>query len=159
MDKTPEIDEVDLKILAILTQDAGIPYTEVAKKIFVSDGTVHGRMRKMKELGIIKGSQLIVNYAKLGWDITAFLGIYLDKSSLYDEVAAALKDITEIVEMNYTTGSYSIFVKIICRDTIHLREVLHDKIQKVAGIQRTETFISLDETVSRTVYFDNIKLS
>lgn len=147
MAKNLEIDNVDRQILALLIQDATLAYTEIAKKVFVSDGTVHVRMRKMKDMGIIKGSQLMIDYAKLGWDITAFLGIYLDKSSLYDDAAAQLQKIPEVVEMHYTTGIYSVFVKIRCRDTKHLREVLHDKIQKVTGIQRTETFISLEESM------------
>lgn len=150
MAKNLEIDNVDRKILALLTQDATMPFTEIAKKVFVSDATVHVRMRKMREMGIIKGSQLIIDYAKLGWDITAFLGIYLDKSSLYDDAAEQLRTISEVVEMHYTTGIYSVFVKIRCRDTKHLRAVLHDKVQKVTGIQRTETFISLEESLHQT---------
>ncbi|EAY27359.1 Lrp/AsnC ligand binding domain-containing protein [Microscilla marina] len=147
MAKNLEIDNVDRQILALLTQDATMAFTEIAKKVFVSDATVHVRMRKMREMGIIKGSQLMIDYAKLGWDITAFLGIYLDKSSLYEDAAKQLQKIPEVVEMHYTTGIYSVFVKIRCRDTKHLREVLHDKIQKVTGIQRTETFISLEESM------------
>ncbi|MDI9874182.1 MULTISPECIES: Lrp/AsnC ligand binding domain-containing protein [Bacteroidota] len=155
MEKVPGIDQVDLKILGLLMSDATMPYTEIAKKIHVSSGTVHVRMAKMEEMGIVKGSQLIVDHTRLGWDISAFLGIYLDKSSLYAEVADQLMQIPEVVSINYTTGIYSIFAKIVCRDTVHLREVLHDKIQKVAGIQRTETFISLEESVNRSVPFAN----
>lgn len=151
MDKNLEIDNTDLKILNILVQDANTPYTEVAKRVYVSDATVHVRMRKMREMGVIKGAQLNVDYSKLGWDISAFLGIYLDKSSLYDQVSDQLEEIPEVTAMHYTTGIYSIFAKIVCRDTNHLRQVLHDKIQKIKGIQRTETFISLEETVNRTV--------
>lgn len=100
-------------------------------------------------MGIIKGHHLTVDYEKLGYDISAFLGIYLDKSSLYDQVAEGLSEIPEIVGVHYTTGLYGIFVKIICKDTTHLRNVLHDKIQQIKGIQRTETFISLEEGVNR----------
>ncbi len=146
MEKT---DDLDLKILSILTNDASKSYKEIGEELFVSGGTVHVRVKKMKELGIIKGSQVVVDYEKLGYDIVAFLGIYLDKSSLYDEVAEALMNIPEMVAAHYTTGAYSIFAKIICRDTNHLRDVLHDKIQNVSGIQRTETFISLVESVER----------
>lgn len=153
MDKNLEIDNTDLQILSLLMQDANMPYTEIGKKVFVSGGTVHVRMRKMIEMGIVKGSQLIIDYAKLGWDISAYLGIYLDKSSLYAEVSKELEKIPEVVSANYTTGNYSIFAKIICRDTQHLREVLHDKIQKVSGIQRTETFISLEESINRSIPF------
>jgi Lrp/AsnC family transcriptional regulator for asnA, asnC and gidA len=115
----------------------------------VSGGTVHVRMKKMESLGIVKGAQLLIDYSKIGWDISAFLGIYLDKSSLYEDVAKQLEAIPEVVNIHYTTGIYSIFAKIICRDTQHLREVLHDKIQRVTGIQRTETFISLEESLIR----------
>jgi len=153
MEKNPEIDTIDLKILTLLMEDANMPYTEIGKRIQVSGGTVHVRMKKMEQFGIVKGSQLVIDYSKLGWDISAFLGIYLDKSSLYDEVATQLLDIPEVVNINYTTGNYSIFAKIICRDTQHLREVLHDKIQKVQGIQRTETFISLEERINRPIAF------
>lgn len=151
MDKNFEIDKTDLKILSLLMQDAKMPYTAIGEKIFVSGGTVHVRMAKMEQMGIVKGSQLIVDPIKLGWDISAFIGIYLDKSSLYDEVADQLEKIPEVVSINYTTGMYSIFAKIVCRDTSHLREVLHDKVQKVQGIQRTETFISLEERTIRPI--------
>lgn len=153
MEKNIEIDETDLKILGLLMVDANMPYTEIGKRVHVSGGTVHVRMGKMEQAGIVKGSQLVIDHTKLGWDIAAFLGIYLDKSSLYAEVAEQLTKIPEVVSINYTTGIYSIFAKIVCRDTVHLREVLHDKIQKVQGIQRTETFISLEETVNRSVPF------
>jgi Lrp/AsnC family transcriptional regulator, regulator for asnA, asnC and gidA len=151
MDKNLEIDNVDLQILSLLMEDANMPYTEIGKKVFVSGGTVHVRMNKMEQMGIVKGAQLVIDYAKLGWDISAFLGIYLDKSSLYEEVSKELEKIPEVVSAHYTTGNYSIFAKIICRDTQHLREVLHDKIQKVKGIQRTETMISLDESINRSI--------
>ena len=154
MDKNSQIDNTDLKILSLLTQDANMPYTEIADKVNVSSGTVHVRMRKMTDLGIVTGAQITINYAKLGWDVTAFLGIYLDKSSLYDEVVQKLAQIAEVVSLNYTTGAYSIFAKILCKDTNHLREVLNDKIQKVGGIQRTETFISLEETLCKPTFFD-----
>ncbi len=153
MEKKLEIDNTDLRILSYLMQDANMPFTEIGQKLGISGGTIHVRMNKMREKGIVKGSQLIIDVSKLGWDITAFLGIYLDKSSLYEEVAADLIAITEVVNIHYTTGIYSIFAKIVCRDTQHLREVLHDKIQKVGGIQRTETFISLEESVNRSIPF------
>ncbi len=148
-----EIDLVDKQILSILMKDAKTPYTEIADKIHVSGGTVHVRMRRLTELGIVRGANLSIDHTKIGYDICAFLGIYLDKSSLYDEVAEQLKDIPEVVSAHYTTGLYSIFVKILCRDTKHLRDILHYKIQKIAGIQRTETFIALEETIDRPIDF------
>lgn len=149
MDKKSELDPLDYKILEILVDNANLPYTEIGQRLDVSGGTVHVRMKKMESLGIVKGAQLLIDYSKIGWDISAFLGIYLDKSSLYEDVAKQLEAIPEVVNIHYTTGIYSIFVKIICRDTQHLREVLHDKIQRVTGIQRTETFISLQESLIR----------
>jgi Lrp/AsnC family transcriptional regulator for asnA, asnC and gidA len=151
MDKNLEIDNVDLKILSLLMENADIPYTDIAKKVFVSGGTVHVRMKKLQEMGIVKGSSLSIDYSKLGYDITAFLGIYLEKSTYYDQAAKDLENIPEVVNVHYTTGNYSMFVKIICKDTNHLRQVLHDKIQKVAGIQRTETIISLEESINRNI--------
>jgi Lrp/AsnC family transcriptional regulator for asnA, asnC and gidA len=111
-------------------------------------------MKRLEDLGIVTGAQLKIDYSKLGYDIIAFLGIYLEKSSMYAEVAEELKAIPEIVSIHYTTGNYSIFAQVICKDTKHLRSVLHDKIQNVKGIQRTETFISLEESVVRPVKLD-----
>lgn len=154
MEEKYKIDKTDLRILELLMQDAKRPYTEIAKKINVSQGTVHVRMNKMTEAGIIGKTTLRLNYAKLGYDITAFIGIFLEKSSLYEQVLAKLKNIPEITGIHYTTGNYSMFVKMHCRDTNHLKEVLHDKLQQVPGIDRTETMISLGESLDR-----NIKLS
>src|SRR5690606_28714991 len=153
MNKNYDIDNVDLKILSLLAEDAKMPYTEVAKKVFVSGGTVHVRMRKMEEMGIVKGTTLKMDYAKMGYDITTILGIYLEKSSLYDDVIKKLVLIPEIVKIHYTTGNYKIFVKMHCKDSKHLKDVLHDKIQTVEGIERTETIISLEESLNRHIQF------
>jgi Lrp/AsnC family transcriptional regulator, regulator for asnA, asnC and gidA len=152
--RVADLDDTDHQIISILMLDARTPFTDIAKQINVSSGTIHVRMKKLEDMGVVKGSYLQVDYAKLGYDIAAFLGIYLDKSDLYDEVAEALKGIPEIVFANYTTGLYNIFAKIVCRDTEHLKFVLHDKIQKIKGIQRTETFISLEESINRPLYID-----
>jgi len=149
-----ELDNTDKSILSILMKNGKTTYAEVAKAVHVSGGTVHGRMKKMEEMGVVTGSNITIDHTKLGYDISAFLGIYLNKSSLYEEVSEELKQIPEIVAAHYTTGNYSIFAKIICRDTMHLRKVLHDKIQKIQGIQRTETFISLEESINRPLNID-----
>jgi Lrp/AsnC family transcriptional regulator, regulator for asnA, asnC and gidA len=154
MSRNFEFDNTDLKILEILMQDAKRPFTEVAKKVNVSQGTVHVRMNKMEDAGILDKTTLRINYAKLGYDITAFIGIYLEKSALYDSVLSKLRSIPEITNIHYTTGNYSMFIKIHCRDTNHLKEVLHDKMQQVEGIERTETMISLEESLDR-----NLKLT
>jgi Lrp/AsnC family transcriptional regulator for asnA, asnC and gidA len=152
MDKILDIDNVDLKIISLLNDDAKTPYTEIAKKVFVSSGTVHVRMRKLEDMGIVKSATLNIDFSKLGYDISAFLGIYLEKSSLYDTVINNLKQIPEVINAYYTTGNYSIFAKIICKDTNHLRTVL-DNIQKVDGIDRTETLIVLEESINRPIQF------
>lgn len=151
MSKISEIDKLDRQILSMLMKDAKTPYTDIAKQLYVSGGTIHVRMKKLEQLGIVKAASLEIDHAKLGYDISAFLGIYLDKSSMYSDVAKDLKSIPEIVSAHYTTGLYNIFAKIICRDTKHLRNVLHYKIQNIKGIQRTETFISLEESVERPI--------
>jgi Lrp/AsnC family transcriptional regulator for asnA, asnC and gidA len=149
----PEIDDLDRQILAKLIEDGKLPYTDIAKQLFVSSGTIHVRMKKMEQMGIVMGSSIMIDYHKLGYHISAFLGIYLDKSALYDAVASHLALVPEVVEVNYTTGAYSMFVKIVCKDTNHLRVVLHDKIEKIIGIQRLETFISLEQSIHRPVNF------
>lgn len=151
MPQNLEIDNVDLQILDILMKNAKKPYTEVAKQVFVSGGTVHVRMRKLEEAGIVTGNTLEVDITKLGYDITAFIGIFLAKSALYDEVITQLKAIPEIVNVHYTTGNYSMFARIHCKDTQHLKDLLHDRIQKVEGITRTETMISLEESINRHI--------
>ncbi len=150
--KLADIDKLDRQILSILMKDAKTPYTDIAKQLYVSGGTIHVRMKKLEQMGIVKGANLTVDYAELGYDVSAFLGIYLDKSSMYDKVAKSLHSIPEIVGAHYTTGLYNIFAKIVCRDTKHLRMVLHDKIQRIDGIQRTETFISLEESINRPIH-------
>ncbi|UII27076.1 Lrp/AsnC ligand binding domain-containing protein [Fulvivirga maritima] len=149
-----EIDNVDLKILEILLKNAKKPYTEVAKQVFVSGGTVHVRMKKLEDMGVVEGTTLKIDYTKLGYDITAFIGIFLSKSELYDQVIAALKQIPEIINVHYTTGNYSMFAKIHCKDTQHLKNVLHDKIQRVEGIVRTDTMISLEESINRNIQLE-----
>ena len=149
-----KIDDLDIKILNILSHHAEKSYKEIGQELFVSGGTVHVRIKKLKEMGVITAHRMIVDYEKLGYDITAFLGIYLDKSSLYDDVSEQLRNIPEVLAAHYTTGAYSIFVKIICRDTNHLRDVLAGKIQNIKGIQRTETFISLQEGVDRPLLLE-----
>ena len=146
-----ELDNLDTQILSILMNNASIPYTEIAKKLIVSGGTIHVRMKKMEELGVIRGSNLTINPQKIGFDITAFLGIYLEKGSQYNHAVEQLKQVKEVVELHYCTGTYSMFAKIVCRDTTHLRKVLNEDIQAVKGIQRTETIISLEESIKRQI--------
>lgn len=145
------IDKLDLNIIQEMLENAETPYAELGKKLFVSGGTIHVRIKKLEELGIVKGKRLKVNLKQLGYDITAFVGIFLEKSSLYDVVAKELEKIPEIVRLNYTTGNYSMYIEIVCKDIDQLRSVLHDGLQKIKGIERTETLISLAESFNRSV--------
>ena len=146
MSSNYQIDNIDLKILNILSKNAKMPYTEVAKKVFVSGGTVHVRMRKLEKMGVVRGTKLDIDYDKLGYNISSYMGIYLEKSFLYKETVKSLKKIPEIVEIHAITGQYTIFIKIICKDTSHFRNFL-DTVHKVKGITRTETFMSFEETI------------
>ena len=145
------LDKLDLQIIQAMMQDAEISYADLGKQFFVSGGTIHVRIKKLEELGIVQGKRLAIDLKVLGYDIIAFIGIYLEKSSLYDTVALALKNIPQVVRVNYTTGNYSMFVEIVCKDIQQLRFVLHDELQKIKGIERTETLISLEESFSRNV--------
>ncbi|GAA4375991.1 Lrp/AsnC ligand binding domain-containing protein [Hymenobacter koreensis] len=152
MARNYELDDTDRKILALLLEDAKMPYTEIARKVHVSGGTVHVRMARLEELGIVRGATLKIDYPKLGYGVNAFLGIYLLKSSVYSSVAEQLRDIPEVVSIHFTTGAYGVFARLVCRDTQHLRDVLHDRIQLIEGIERTETLISLEETLNRPIH-------
>ena len=145
------LDKLDLQIIQAMMQDAEVSYADLGKQFFVSGGTIHVRIKKLEELGIVQGKRLAVDLKVLGYDIIAFIGIYLEKSSMYDTVAQALKAIPQVVRVNYTTGNYSMFVEIVCKDIQQLRFVLHDELQKIKGIERTETLISLEESFSRNV--------
>lgn len=145
------LDKLDFQIIQEMMEDAEISYADLGKKLFVSGGTIHVRIKKLQELGVVKGTKLSVDLKLLGYDVIAFIGIYLEKSSLYDTVAKELRKIPEIVRVNYTTGNYSMFAEVICKDIQQLRFVLHDELQKIKGIERTETFISLEESFMRNV--------
>ncbi len=147
----PTLDKLDYQIIHEMMDNAEISYADLGKKLFVSGGTIHVRIKKLYEMGIVKGTRLSVDVKQLGYDVIAFIGIYLEKSSLYDTVAKDLKKIPELVRLNYTTGNYSMFAEIVCKDINQLRFVLHDTLQKIKGIERTETLISLEESFSRNV--------
>ena len=145
------LDKLDLQIIHEMLHDGEVPYAELGKKLFVSGGTIHVRIKKLEELGVVKGKKIKVDLKQLGYDITAFIGIFLEKSSMYDAVAKELENIPEIVRLNSTTGNFSMFIELICKDIGQLRSILHDDLQNIKGIERTETFISLDEGFSRNV--------
>lgn len=150
----PQLDELDRKILRQLLQDARTPFLEIARECNVSGATVHLRMQKLEKIGVIQGSRLIVDYRKLGLGLCAFVGLYLEKGNHFDAILAQLKLLPEVVECHYATGNYAIFLKIYCLNPEHLRDLLIDKIQKIEHISRTETFISLEQSINRVPDLD-----
>ena len=142
-----EIDEIDLEILKILTSNAKISFTDLASIIIVSPSTVHVRVKKMEEAGIIKNFTINIDYKMLGFTFTGYLGVFLDNSNVYEKVVSELKLITQITVIDFTTGPFSVFCKIRSRDSESAREVLR-KIQCIDGIQRTETFLSMEEVLN-----------
>ena len=145
------LDKLDLQIIQEMITNAEISYAELGKKLFVSGGTIHVRLKKLEELKVITGKKFTIDLRVIGYDVIAFVGIYLEKSSMYDDVNKELKKIPQVVRVNYTTGNYSMFAEIVCKDIHQLRLVLHDKLQKIKGIERTETLISLEESFNRSV--------
>ncbi|MFK7971950.1 MAG: Lrp/AsnC ligand binding domain-containing protein [Bacteroidia bacterium] len=144
-----QLDKLDRTILEALMKDARMPYLEISRMCGVSGATVHLRVQKLEKMGLIQGSRLMVDYKKLGLGVRAFLGLYLDQVDNYDDIFKRLEEVPEVVECHFTTGTYAMFVKVLCRDTNHLRDVLIEKIQNIPNVRRTETFISLQETVNK----------
>jgi len=141
------LDEVDLQILDILIDNAKTPFTEIAKKLLISAGTVHVRVKKMEESGIIKGSTLILDYNNIGYSFIAYVGIYLSKTSQTRFVLNRLEEIPYVTVAHITTGKFNIFCKIRAKDTIHAKELIF-RIDDIDGIIRTETMISLEESIN-----------
>ncbi len=149
MEGNVQIDSLDKKILSLVTQNARIPFLEVARECKVSGAAIHQRIQRLVNIGVIKGSEFIINPAKIGYHTCAFMGIFLKKASLFNEVVELLKQIPQIVECHYTTGQYAIFIKIYARNNEDLKQMLHDKLQSIDGISSTETILSLEETFKR----------
>ncbi len=146
-----QLDDIDLNILDIISKNARIPFKDVAAEVGVSRAAVHQRVNRMIDLNVIVGSGYHIDPKKIDFKTCTYIGVFLEKGSLYSNVAEKLREIPEIVECHYTTGQYAIFVKVYAKDNEHLRDILSDKIQKIAGVASTETFISLDETFKREV--------
>ena len=154
METNLQIDSLDKKILSLITKNARIPFLEVARECKVSGAAIHQRIQRLMNMGVIKGSEFIINPAKIGYHTCAFMGIFLKKTSLFDKVVKMLEEVPQIVECHYTTGQYAIFIKIYAKSNEHLKRILHDKLQAIAGISATETIISLDESFKRQLPID-----
>ncbi len=142
-----KLDKLDKQILKHLLQDARKPYTEIAKELVVSPGTIHVRLKKMERMGLIKGTSLSVDYDKLGYSFIAYVGIQLSQTSKALKAIDDLRKIPEVTVANLTTGKFSIFCKIRCVDTPHAKEVIY-KINDIEGVYQTETMISLEECIN-----------
>ncbi len=144
-----EIDSLDRKILRHLQADSRKPFLEIARELSVSGGTIHARVNKMREAEIIKGSKVVINYEALGYKTAAFVGIRLAKAGACAEVQEQLKSIPEIVEMHYTTGTYSLMIKTIVPTMNDLYELLLERLQGIDDVQSTETFVVLKTPLAR----------
>ena len=146
-----EIDGIDKEILRDLMEDARKPILQIANKIGISGAAIHQRLRKLEDAGVISGSRFTINHKVLGYKTMAFIGIYLEKAASNAEAVKELKKIPEVLECHYTTGNWSILIKIICADNEHLMHLLNKKIQPIDGVSRTETFISLEQQIERQI--------
>lgn len=142
------LDYLDKKILHMISDDARIPFLEVARACNVSGAAIHQRIQKLQALGVIKGSQFIIDPEKIGYETCAYIGLYLKDPSRFDEVVESLKRIPEVVECHYTTGGFDMFIKIYARNNHHLLTVIHDKLQPL-GLSRSETIISFNAAINR----------
>jgi len=149
MEDQTQIDKLDRKILSLITKNARIPYLEVARECNVSGAAIHQRIQRLMKMGIVSGSEFILDPKKIGFHTCAYVGIFLDNAGLYPQVVAQLKKIPEITQCHYITGGYSIFIKTYTRNNEDLKHVLVDKLQAIEGVSRTETFISLEESFNR----------
>ncbi len=146
-----DLDGIDKKILRHLMEDARIPILEIARKIGISGAAIHQRLRKLEASQVISGSKFIINPKVLGYTTMAYIGIYLDRAMSNPRAVAALEKIPEVLECHYTTGNWSILIKVLCKDNEHLMQVLNKKIQQIEGVSRTETFISLNQQINRQI--------
>ena len=153
VEKKALLDGIDKIIIKHLLEEARTPIQILAKASGISGAAIHQRLKKLENTRVISGSQIILNPKVLGFNTIAFIGIYLDKAIRNPEAVQQLKNIPEVVECHYTTGNWSIFVKLLCRDNEHLMQLLNKNIQSIEGVSRTETFISLQEQISRQVIF------
>ncbi len=145
------IDGIDKKILRALMQDARTPILEIARQVGISGAAIHQRLRKLEKARLIAGSKFVINPKVLGYTTMAFVGIYLDKAMNNPDAVKQLQKIPEVLECHYTTGNWSILIKILCKDNEHLMHVLNKEIQTIQGVSRTETFISLQQQIDRQI--------
>ncbi len=145
------IDGIDKIILRQLMKDARKPILEIARKVGISGAAIHQRLRKLEKSGLLAGSKFIVDPKILGYRTMAFIGVYLDRAANNARAVRQLEDIPEVIECHYTTGNWSILIKILCKNNEDLMNLLNKKIQAIDGVSRTETFISLQQQIDRQI--------
>ena len=153
VEKKALLDGIDKIIIKHLLKEARTPIQILSNACGISGAAIHQRLKKLENSGVVSGSQIILNPKILGFNTVAFIGIYLDKAIRNPEAVRQLKNIPEVIECHYTTGNWSIFVKLLCRDNEHLMQLLNKNIQTINGVSRTETFISLQEQISRQIVY------
>lgn len=146
-----KIDKLDKQILEIISTNARIPFKDVAAECGVSRAAIHQRVQRLIDMKVIIGSGYHVNPGSLGYNTCTFVGIKLERGSMYKRVSEALKAIPEIVECHFTTGPFTILIKLYARDNAHLMELLNDRIQEITGVISTETLISLNQSIRKEV--------
>lgn len=151
MDK---IDNLDKKILNIIMQNARIPSKDVAIQCGVSRAAIHQRIQRLIDMKVITGSGYIVNLRSLGFNTCTYIGVRLEKGSMYREVVKEFNNIPEVVECHFTTGPYSMLIKVYAQDNQHLMELLNDRIQHIQGVTETETLISLEQSMNRQIHIE-----
>ena len=139
-----QLDSLDYRILKMLSQNARKPYLEIARECNVSGAAVHQHIQKMYSLGVMKGSETLIEPSSVGYDTCAYIGFFLTDPSKFDEVVEQLKEIPEVVECHFTTGKYDIFIKLYAHNNSHLLQIIHDKLQNLVSV-RTESLISFKE--------------
>lgn len=149
------LDALDKKIIRMISNDARIPFLEVARACNVSGAAIHQRIQKLQSLGIIKGSQFIIDPEKIGYETCAYVGLYLKSPERFDDVVEELKKIPEVVECHYTTGGMDMFIKLYAKNNHHLLSIIHDKLQPL-GLSRSETIISFNAAISRPLNIADI---
>lgn len=142
------LDNLDKKILRMIAEDARVPFLEVARACNVSGAAIHQRIQKLNNLGVLKGSQFVIDPEKIGYETCAYVGLNLKHPESFDKVVKALRDIPEVVECHYTTGDYDMFIKIYALNNHHLLDIIHDKLQPL-GLSRSETIISFGSAFER----------
>ena len=146
-----KIDNLDLQIMNIISSNARIPFKDVAAACGVSRAAIHQRVQRLIDMNVIIGSGYNVNPKSLGYSTCTYVGIRLEKGSMYKSVVDELKKIPEIVECHFTTGPYTMLVKLYARDNEQLMDLLNNRIQGIQGVDSTETLISLDQSIKKEI--------